>query len=442
LRPVLSPREVNRILRLAAIWCRDDQAAWTKFIVKLPPRILESLKDHWGAGGGRTPQLAPDGDWRLWVIQAGRGFGKTRAGAEWVHSVARLGTEVRVALVAASREEAVRVMVEGESGLLETSSAGWRPEWRQARGELAWPTGAIATVYSAAAPEALRGPQHHAAWCDELGKWGRGGAKAWDNLTMGLRLGDRPQVLVTTTPRGGSTLLKRILAEPGIVTSQGSTFDNPHLPAAFVSAMKGLYGNSRLGRQELAGELLEEVEGSLFPPALLARQRGERPGAPARVVVGVDPPASAGGTCGIVVAAADAAGQLFVLHDASVSGRSPEGWARATADAAEAWSADRVVAESNMGGAMVRSVLEQAAPALPLTLVTASRGKVARAEPVAVAFESGRAWLAGRFPELEAELERLVPGEVPDPSPDRADAMVWALTALLGRRPEPTLTTL
>jgi len=441
MRSVLSPREVNRVLRLAAVLCRDDPAAWARFIVKLPARVLESLIQHWGAAG-REPQLAPDGDWRLWVIQAGRGFGKTRAGAEWVHSVSRLGADVRVALVAASREEAVRVMVEGESGLLATSGVGWRPEWRQSRGELAWPTGAIATVYSAAAPEALRGPQHHAAWCDELGKWGRGGARAWDNLVMGLRLGEQPRVLVTTTPRGGSTLLKRVLAEPGIVTSTGSTFDNPHLPMAFVAAMDGLYGNSRLGRQELRGELLEEVEGSLFPPALLARQRCERPGAPTRVVVGVDPPASAGGTCGIVVAAADPAGGLFVLHDASVSGRSPEGWARAVADAAEAWDADRVVAESNMGGAMVRSVLEQAAPALPLTLVNASRGKVARAEPVAVAFEAGRAWLAGRFPELEAELERLVPGEVPEPSPDRADAMVWALTALLGRRAEPRLRTL
>ncbi|MCW3798266.1 terminase family protein [Sphingomonas sp. BN140010] len=440
--PGMSPREVNRVLRRAALLCRDDPAAWTDFIVELPPSIIDTLKGHWGAGRGRTPQLAPDGNWRLWVIQAGRGFGKTRAGAEWVHSIARMETGVRVALVAASREEAVRVMVEGESGLLATSSADWRPEWLHSRGELEWPSGAIATVYSAAAPEALRGPQHHVAWCDELGKWGGGGARAWDNLTMGLRLGERPQVLVTTTPRGGSQLLKRVLAEPGIVTSKGSTFDNPHLPVAFVTAMEGLYGNSRLGRQELAGELLEEVEGSLFPPALLARQRAERPGAPARVVVGVDPPASAGGTCGIVVAASDEAGQLFVLHDGSVSGRSPEGWARAVADAATAWDADRVVAESNMGGAMVRSVLEQAAPALPLTLVNASRGKVARAEPVAVAFESGRAWLAGRFPELETELERLVPGEVPDPSPDRADAMVWALTALLERRAAPSLRTL
>lgn len=441
-----NPRAIRALLKQASAQCGDDPEAWAQFVASLPDAVQNALHLTWL--GGRVPQLAPDGKWRLWVIQAGRGFGKTRAGAEWVHALVRASAlaglrEVRIALVSHTREEAVRVMVEGESGLLATAAPGFAPEWRSSKGELKWNSGALATLYSAAAPEALRGAQHHAAWCDELGKWGPEGERAWDNLLMGLRLGEWPRALVTTTPRGQSALLKRVLSEPGVTVTGGSTFDNPHLPAGFVEAMTALYGNSRLGRQELSGELLSEVEGSLFPPSLLERQRldGPPPGI-ARVVVGVDPPASAGGTCGIVVAAQTGEGRIAVLADASLGGCSPEGWARAVAGAAAGWQADRVVAEANMGGAMVRSVLEQAAPGLPLQLVHASRGKSARAEPVAVAFENGRAWLAGRFPELEAELERLVPGEVPDPSPDRADACVWAVTALLARNARPDLRTL
>ncbi len=259
-------------------------------------------------------------------------------------------------------------------------------------------------------------------------------------LQLGLRCGANPRALVTTTPRGGCAALSAILAAPDTVLTGGATSANPHLPPAFLAAMEQRYGGTRMGREELEGEFIAEVAGSLWPSALLAASRGAPPALKdlRRVVVGVDPPGSAAGTCGIVVCGLDGEARAHVLADASAGGLSPEGWARAVAQAAEAWQADRVVAEKNMGGDMVRAVLRAAWPnaqmPVPLTLVTATRGKVRRAEPVAGLFESGAAKLAGRFPALEAELAGLVAGgdyRGPGTSPDRADAMVWALHALL-----------
>jgi phage terminase large subunit-like protein len=326
-------------------------------------------------------------------------------------------------------------MVEGPSGLLACARAGEIVEWSRSRGEVVFAGGARATLFSGANPEALRGPQHHFAWCDELAKW-RHPQAAWDMLQLGLRCGTRPRALVTTTPRGGCGALKRILEDEGTVLTGGRTGDNPHLPAAFLRAVESAYGGTRMGREEIDGVFLADVAGSLWPAELIERCRGAAPAEEAlrRVVVGVDPPASAEGTCGIVVCGLDADGVGHVLADHSAGGLSPEGWARKVAGAAEAHGADRVVAEQNQGGDMVKSVLRAAGIVLPVTMVSASRSKAARAEPVAGLFECGKARLAGRFPELEDQLGGMVPGKDhagPGRSPDRADAMVWALWALL-----------
>ena len=345
------------------------------------------------------------------------------------------GEDLRIALVAATADEARAVMVEGPSGILACAGANEIADWLPSRGLLKFASGAEATLYSGASPNALRGPQHHLAWCDELAKW-RHPLATWDMLQLGLRCGVRPRALVTTTPRGGCAALADILAAADTVQTGGATSANPHLPPAFLAAVTARYGGTRLGREELDGEFLSEIAGSLWPLALLEASRGPPPAPHAlrRVVVAVDPPGSAAGTCGIVVCGLDGGGVAHVLADCSAEGLSPEGWARAVAEAAELWSADRVVAEKNQGGDMVRSVLRSAGLILPLTLVSATRSKVRRAEPVAGLFESGRARLAGRFPELEAQLGGLVAGGDylgPGRSPDRADAMVWALHALI-----------
>ena len=398
-------------------------------------------------------QLAPAGDWRTWVLMAGRGFGKTRAGAEWVLSLVRQAQEVRVrgaglriALVAATIDEARAVMVEGPSGILACAGPGEIASWQPSLHLLRFSSGAEARLYSGANPQALRGPQHHFAWCDELAKWRHPGP-SWDMLQLGLRCGVQPRALVTTTPRGGCAALARMLGAPGSVVSGGSSGDNPHLPPAWLAAIEQAYGGTRMGREEIDGAFLTDIAGSLWPPALIEASRGAAVprGRLVRVVIGVDPPTSAGGTCGIVACGLDGAGVGHVLADHSASGLSPEGWARAVARAAVAHQADRVVAEKNQGGDMVRSVLKSAGVPLAIRLVSASRSKVRRAEPIAGLFEAGQARLAGRFPQLEDELAGLVAGGAYEGpanasgkrSPDRADAMVWALTELLLNAPGP-----
>jgi len=386
-------------------------------------------------------QLAPPGNWSVWLIRAGRGFGKTRAGAEWVSEIARSMPGARIALVGATADDVRRVMIEGQSGVLSVARAGEAVDWRASLGEVHFPSGARALVYSAEAPEKLRGPEHAAAWCDELAKWRRGDA-AWDNLMLGLRLGDRPRALVTTTPRPNA-LMRRVLALPGMVETRGRTRDNPHLPDNFIGAMDSIYGGTRLGRQELDGELLDDLPGALWTRALIEGCRA--PAATpelARVVVGVDPPAGTlsgegGDVCGIVAVGLvdrDGSSVGYVLEDASIAASSPENWARAVAACAGRWMADRVIVEANNGGAMTESVLRAADPGMPVKRVVATCGKVARAEPVAVLYDNGRVKHAGRFPTLEDQLCGLIVGgdyQGPGRSPDRADALVWAITELL-----------
>jgi phage terminase large subunit-like protein len=385
----------------------------------------------------RPAQTPPEAaDWKLWLLIAGRGYGKTRAGAGWVHAQAS-GPDVRIALVGPTEEEARAVMVEGASGILAVAPDGERPRWEPSLGRLTWPTGAQGFVYSAANPEALRGPEHDLAWCDEVAKWPRGEA-CWDNLAFGLRRGLCPKVLATTTPRP-VPLLRRLMAQGDAATTGGRTAENMMLAPGFAEHVTKLYGGTRFGRQELDGELIEDVEGSLWPRSLIEASRGRAPVEMRRVVVGVDPPASAGGDgCGIVVCALGPDGEGYVLEDASVSGMRPEGWARTVAAAAARWDADRVVAEGNQGGDMVESVLRSADVRLPVRIVHARHGKTVRAEPVASLFERGAARFAGVFPELEDELSGMTIGggyEGPGRSPDRADAMVWALTELMVKRP-------
>ncbi|WP_447729009.1 DNA-packaging protein [Sphingomonas koreensis] len=423
---------LSEVERLALLRDADRHTVLSR-LTRMQQIELRERWDAWAHGG----QVAPPGDWRVWLIRAGRGFGKTRAGAEWVSDWARRHKDGRIALVGASGDDVAKVMIEGPSGLIAIAHDREQVKWRASLGEVEFASGAKGFVYSAEAPERLRGPEHHAAWCDELAKW-RHGETVWDNLMLGLRGGEDARILVTTTPRP-TRLMRRVMALPGTVETRGRTRDNPHLPASFVAAMEAEYGGTRLGRQELDGEMIDEVAGALWTRAMIEACRGRKPKGVVRVVVGVDPPASAeGDACGIVAVALDAAEVGHVLEDASVTGLSPEGWARAVARCAARHRADRVVAEKNQGGDMVRSVLRAADVAMPVKLVHASRGKVARAEPVAALYEGGRVRHAGRFPALEDELCGLAAGgryEGPGRSPDRADALVWALTELmLGRK--------
>jgi predicted phage terminase large subunit-like protein len=437
---------------LADVARKLGEEGWAWFLSGLPAPVRRRLYEEW-TWQAHLGQREPVGDWTVWLMMAGRGFGKTRAGAEWVRARAKALPGAHIALVGATDEEVVKVMVDGPSGLLAIAGAEEEMEWWPTRKVLRFGSGAEAHVYSARAPERLRGPEHHFAWADELGKWnvaGGHGVAAWDNLMMGLRAGDRPRAVVTTTPRQ-SPVLARVREVPELIETGGRTAENAHLAAAVRAWLQQSYGGTRLGRQELDGILFAEPEGALWTRATLEKARVALPLAPApgeedrnlflRVVVGVDPPASAeGAACGIVVCGMARDRTLYVLADCSVRGLRPEGWARAVARAADAWRANRVIAEKNQGGDMVASVLRGVEARLPVRLVSASIGKAARAEPVASWFESGRIRLAGAFPKLEDELAAMtVEGYAGTGSPDRADAMVWAMTELMKPIVEPRI---
>jgi phage terminase large subunit-like protein len=425
--------EARALLRRAAAL---DEAALARLLKGLPAPVRRAVEEGWWARW-HEGQVPEKDDWRVWLLRAGRGFGKTRAGAEWVWARARESAEARIALVGANLDDVVKVMVEGPAGLAAVARSGESARWVASRWRVDFSSGATGFAYSAERPEKLRGPEHDFAWCDELGKWARGDS-TWDNLMLGLRRGEAPRAIVTTTPRP-CALMRRIRALPGFTETRGRTADNRHSAADYKESAYSAYGGTRLGRQELDGELIEDVAGALWTREILERSRGTVTSDCPRVVVGVDPPASADGdACGIVVCGSGPDGRLWVLADASVEGLRPEGWARAVAAASEAWGADRVVAEKNQGGDMVESVLRSAGTYLPVRLVSASKGKAARAEPVAALFEAGKAGLAGAFPRLEDELAGITHAggyEGPGRSPDRADAMVWAMTELI--KPPP-----
>lgn len=374
--------------------------------------------------------------WRTWVLLGGRGSGKTYAGARWLNDVA-LAEGLTLALIGPALHDVREVMVEGASGLKATAPPNNRPRWEAGRKRLIWPSETVAYAFSAEDPDSLRGPQFHAAWADEFCAW-RTPEKTLSNLRFGLRLGENPRLMVTTTPRPIAAL-RRLLAEPGLRVDRGPTETNvAHLSPGFLDHLNRLYGGTRMAAQELEG-LVVETDGALFKAADLARARGARPPRLDRIVVAVDPPASAhGDACGIVVAGRWER-SAFVLADRSQAGLTPEGWARATVAAAAEFGADQVVAEANQGGEMIRTLLAQADCKSPIRLVHASVGKRARAEPVAALYEQGRVVHCGTFPALEEEMMGLG-GETGGKSPDRADALVWAIShLLLGLKAGPRL---
>ena len=406
---------------------RLPKAERDKRIATLTTEEALSVLFDWPAWA-RPPQLPPTGDWRFWLLQAGRGFGKTRSGAEWSRKQAET-PKSRGALVARTAADIRDVMVEGESGILAVSPPWFRPLYEPSKRRLTWPNGSIATLYSADKPDLLRGPQHHWAWCDELAAWRY--PDAWDQLLFGLRLGLHPRAVVTTTPRP-TKLLRELVKDPRTVVSRGTTRDNlGNLSASVIEDLERRYKGTRLGRQELQGILLKEVEGALWTLDLIDKDRTDQdPADLTRLVVGVDPPGSTA-ECGIVLAGTDRHGFGYVLEDASVAG-SPKVWAEAVVSTFHSWGADRVVAEKNMGGDMVAHTLRTVDPDLPITMVWASRGKWTRAEPIAALYEQGRVRHVGVFAELEDQMTDWVPGDAV--SPDRMDAAVWALTDLMLKR--------
>jgi len=376
----------------------------------------------------RAEQVAPAGDWSTWLYMAGRGSGKTRAGAEWVHEQIAAGCR-RIALVGATAADVRDVMVEGESGILATARPGARPDYEPSRRRVTWPGGAIATTYSAEEPERLRGPQHDGAWADELGAWKY--EAAWDMLLLGLRLGSEPRALVTTTPRP-TKLVRSLLSDANTVTTRGSTYDNrDNLAPSYFASIITRYEGTRMGRQELMGELVDDVPGALWTLSLLDGLRVQAAPDLARVIVAVDPAVTSGAESdetGIVVVGIGADGHGYVLADRSCR-MSPDGWARRAAQAYHEYEADRLIVEDNQGGEMVAFLLGTVDATVPIKRIRASRGKRLRAEPVAALYEQGRVHHVGVYPDLEDQMASFT-GDGGEHD-DRVDAMVHALTEVM-----------
>jgi phage terminase large subunit-like protein len=390
-------------------------------------------------------QLPPSGQWRSWVIMGGRGAGKTRAGAEWVRACvegarpADPGRCRRIALIGETLDQVREVMVFGDSGILACSPPDRMPIWHATRRMLIWPNGATAQAFSAHEPESLRGPQFDGAWTDELAKWKKAEA-TWDMLQFALRLGDAPQVCVTTTPRN-TDVLKDLLKLSSTVVSHAPTEANAaNLASSFLQEVRTRYAGSHLERQELDGVLLEEVEGALWTGQQLDSLRIAKLPDLDRIVVAIDPSITSHGRsdeCGIVVVGAVTRGPVqdwraYVLEDATIAGAKPTEWAARALLAMQTWGADRLVAEVNQGGEMVESVIRQIDPMVPFRKLHAARGKAARAEPVAALYEQGRIRHCGGFGKLEDQMCAMTAqGYAGKGSPDRLDALVWALHELI-----------
>lgn len=382
----------------------------------------------------RPEQLPPaDDDWIVWLLLAGRGFGKTRTGAETVRALIEANKVRHVALIGPTAADVRSVMVEGESGLLSTFPPGDdSPVYEPSNHRILWSNGAVAMCYSADEPQRLRGPQHDFAWCDELAAWRY--PEAWDMLMFGLRLGDRPRVVVTTTPKP-IRLIRDLAAAPTTRLTRGSTFANAHnLAPSFLTAIVGKYEGTRLGRQELHAELLEQADGALWSRAAIEAARIPDGAEPRmrRTVIAIDPAVTTGDHAdetGIVVAGIGTDGLAYVLRD--VSGRfSPNEWAQRAVNLFREMEADRIVAEINNGGEMIELTLRTIAPNIAFKAVSASKAKQARAEPVAALYEQGKVRHVGGLPALEDQMCNWEPGSGAS-SPDRIDALVWALTELM-----------
>lgn len=424
-----------------------------EYMNSLSQSAKAALKYNWKFWA-RPNQLQPEGNWTTWLILAGRGFGKTRTGAETIRDWACGDTPLspgrcsNIALVAETAPDARDVMVEGPAGLLACHPKDFRPTYYPSKRSVVWPNGAQAILFNAVEPDQLRGPQFDGAWCDELAKW-RYAEQTWDQLQFGLRLGDHPRQIVTTTPRP-IAVVRRLINDADTHVTRGRTYDNAsNLAAPFLKQVEERYGGTRLGRQELEGEVLDDMPGALWNREIIDNCR--KPEAPEmdRIVIAVDPAVTAGedsDETGIVAVGlardADGYNRGYVLADRSLKG-SPEEWARAAVALYREFDADRIVAERNQGGDMVASTIRAVDNTVPITLVHASRGKVVRAEPISALYEQARVHHIGRFDKLEDQMclfsrdaERS-----PGNSPDRVDALVWGLTDLFdkitGRKRRP-----
>jgi len=431
-KPSSSKSSVEELLKL-------DAAACERRLSDLSDEEAERLYYDWSQWA-RPEQRLPSGNWAYWLILAGRGAGKTRTGSETLRLWARNHTYVN--LIGATRQDTRDIMVEGESGILAVCPPDERPRFVRTADRLEWPNGAISQMFSAEEPDRLRGKQHMKLWADELAAWRD--PDAFDQALLGLRLGDKPQAILTTTPRP-TKFIKRLVADPDVHVTRGTTFDNAKfLGPAFVKQIAARFKGRVIGRQELYGEIVEETPGALWTRALLERQRLPAPRPLedyAEIVVGVDPPARSGAKadeCGIVVAARLVGGEAHVLADLTSQGETPGLWSARVVEAYRTFRANRIVAEINNGGDMVAQVMRQHDANLPVRSVTATRGKFLRAEPVAAAYERGAVFHCGVFGKLEDQLCALVAdfdARAAGFSPDRADALVWALSDLMGPGP-------
>ena len=386
----------------------------------------------------RQNQTPPDGPWTAWILLAGRGFGKTRTGAEWVRSQAESGRAGRIALVARTPAEIRDTMIQGESGILSICPPWAMPEYESTKRKLTWPNGATAFLFSSYEPDQLRGPQFDAAWCDELASW-KYPRDTWDNLAFALRLGPDPRCVVTTTPKPVA-LLRELVARPDVIVTRGTTYDNEdNLAPSFYSHIRSQYEGTRTGRQEIHADLLDQSEDALWERQWIDDSRIEQaPESLVEVVVAIDPAVSSNARSdetGIVVAGVDSNKRCYVLADSS--GRmSPNTWAERAIDLYDKHNADRIIGETNNGGDLVQEVLRTASggQTFRFRAVNASRGKYARAEPVSALYEQGKVHHVGTFPDLEDQMCTWTPKGPADVSPDRMDALVWAITQLINRR--------
>jgi phage terminase large subunit-like protein len=418
------------------------EATRMEFLNGLTDDEAAILNWEWEHFWARPSQRQPSGSWLRWVILTGRGWGKTRVASETVRSWCCGSTPLaagkfsRIALVAETAADARDVMVEGESGILAVHPPDFRPQYEPSKRRLTWPNGATATTYNATEPDQLRGPQHDAAVCDELAKWSYA-RETWDQLQFGLRLGERPQQVITTTPRP-IPILKEIMALPGTVVTRGRTAENRgNLAPSFLAQITERYAGTRLGRQELEAEILDDNPNALWRRDMIEAARiKERPKQLLRCVVAIDPSGTAGNDddaadVGIVVAGKASDGCAYVLADRTCN-LSPARWGRVAVGAYHEFACDRLVAERNFGGAMVQHVIRTSDPKVSYAEVTASRGKWVRAEPVAALYEQGKVKHVGAFPQLEDEMCAFGPdGLAEEKSPNRLDAMVWAITELM-----------
>ncbi|WP_022721495.1 DNA-packaging protein [Rhodopseudomonas sp. B29] len=402
--------------------------------------FLASQWDVFAHDHQRPPELAPNGaPWLIWLLIGGRGAGKTRAGAEWIRCQALglppFATEAveRIALVGETEHDVREVMIEGVSGLLAVHPPDQRPLWQPSRKRLEWPNGAVAQAFSSEDPESLRGPQFGCAWSDEMAKW-RHAEPTFDMLQFGLRLGRQPRQLITTTPRP-TALIKRLIADPSAVTTRAPTRANAfNLAPTFLEGVMARYAGTRLGRQELDGEIIEDRPDALWSRTQIEDSRVAEAPSCRRIVVAVDPPASSGkraDACGIVAAGISDSGIVYVLADDSVAAATPTLWASKAIALWRRLEADALVVEVNQGGEMVKSVIHEVDAAVPVIPVRAVRGKWLRAEPVAALYEQGRVKHAGCFAALEDEMcDFASTGLSNGRSPDRLDALVWAVSSL------------